>query len=61
MTGEVGEVEKILDESGPLSIWLTRVRIKRSAPVVFIDARAAHKVRSVWMNKSDKSDPVGSA
>ena len=58
---EVGDVEKIVHESGPLSIWLTRELVKRGAPVVCIDARAAHKVLSARMNKSDKSDAVGLA
>ena len=46
IAAEVGEVEKIVHELGPLSIWLTRELIKRSAPVVCIDALAAHKVLS---------------
>ena len=61
IAAEVGDVEKIVHESGPLSIWLTRELIKRGAPVVCIDARAAHKVLSARMNKSDKSDAVGLA
>ena len=61
ITTEVGDVEKIVHEAGPLSIWLTRELIKRGAPVVCIDARAAHKVLSARMNKSDKSDAVGLA
>ncbi len=56
-----GDVEKIVHESGPLSIWLTRELVKRGASVVCIDARAAHKVLSARMNKSDKSDAVGLA
>ncbi len=50
------QVEKIVHESGPLSIWLTRELAKRGAPVVCIDARAANKALSARMNKSDKSD-----
>ena len=61
VSAEVGDVEKIVHESGPLSIWLTRELIKRGAPVVCIDARAAHKVLSARMNKSDKSDAAGLA
>lgn len=49
-------VEKIVHESGPLSIWLTRTLAQRGAPVVCIDARAAHKALSARMNKSDRSD-----
>lgn len=49
-------VAKIVHESGPLSIWLTRELMKRGAPVVCIDARAAHKALSARMNKSDRSD-----
>ncbi len=54
--GEVGAVERIVHESGPLSIWLTRELTRRGAPVVCIDARAAHKALSARMNKSDRSD-----
>jgi len=52
----VGAVERIVHESGPLSIWLTRELAARGAPVVCIDARAAHKVLSARMNKSDRAD-----
>lgn len=51
-----GLVEKIVHESGPLSIWLTRELKDRGAPIVCIDARAAHKALSTRMNKSDRSD-----
>jgi transposase len=61
IAAEVDHVEKVVHESGPLSIWLTRELIKRQVPVVCIDARAAHKVLSARMNKSDKSDAVGLA
>lgn len=36
-------VERIVHESGPLSIWLSRELGSRGAPVVCIDASAAHK------------------
>ena len=52
----VGAVERIVHESGPLSIWLTRELAVRGAPVVCIDARAAHKALSARMNKSDRAD-----
>ena len=45
-----GEVEKIVHESGPLSIWLTRELKDRGAPIACIDARAAHKALSARMN-----------
>lgn len=61
IAAEADDVEKIVHESGPLSIWLTRELVKRGAPVVCIDARAAHTVLSARMNKSDKSDAVGLA
>jgi transposase len=48
--------ERIVHESGPLSIWLTRELAARGAPVVCIDARAAHKALSARMNKSDRAD-----
>ena len=52
----VDAVERIVHESGPLSIWLTRELASRGAPVVCIDARAAHKALSARMNKSDRAD-----
>ena len=55
----IGAVERIVHESGPLSIWLTRELAARGAPVVCIDARAAHKALSARMNKSDRSDAEG--
>lgn len=61
IAAEVGEVEKIVHVSGQLSIWPTRELFKRGAPVIRIDARAAHKVFSAWLNKSDDSDAVGLA
>ena len=52
----IGTVERIVHESGPLSIWLTRELARLGAPVVCIDARAAHKALSARMNKSDRAD-----
>jgi len=52
----VGAVERIVHESGPLSIWLTRELARLGAPIVCIDARAAHKALSARMNKSDRAD-----
>ncbi len=37
-------------------IWLTRDLARLGAPVVCIDARAAHKALSARMNKSDRAD-----
>ena len=51
-----GQFEKVVHESGPLSIWLTRELAKRGAPVVCIVARAAKKALSARMNKSDRTD-----
>ena len=48
--GRVGAVDRIVHESGPLSIWLTRELAGLGAPVVCIDARAAHKALSARMN-----------
>jgi transposase len=53
---KAGSVERIVHESGPLSIWLSRELARRDAPVVCIDARAANKALSARMNKSDRSD-----
>ncbi len=52
----IGAVDRIVHESGPLSIWLTRELTSLGAPVVCIDARAAHKALSARMNKSDRAD-----
>ena len=57
----IGTVARIVHESGPLSIWLTRELLVRGAPVVCIDARAAHKALSARMNKSDRADAEGLA
>jgi len=59
--GRIGAVERIVHESGPLSIWLTRELSARGAPAVCIDARAAHKALSARMNKSDRADAEGLA
>ncbi|MDJ0826175.1 MAG: IS110 family transposase [Rhodobacter sp.] len=56
ISDQADAVERIVHESGPLSIWLSRELGKRGAPVVCIDARAAHKALSARMNKSDRSD-----
>jgi len=55
IAAEVGDVEKVVHESGPLSIWLTRELIKRQVPMVCIDARAAHKVLSARMNVVERT------
>ena len=52
----IGAVERIVHESGPLSIWLTCELATRGAPVVCIDARTAHKALSARVNKSDRAD-----
>ena len=57
----IGAVERIVHETGPLSIWLTRELAARGAPVVCIDARAVHKALSARMNKSDRADAEGLA
>ena len=45
----VGAVERIVHESGPLSIWLTRELLRRGAPVVWIDARVRTRcLRHAW-------------
>ena len=54
-------IEKLVHETGPLSIWLTRELEKRGTPVICIDARAAHKALSARMNKSDRSDAAALA
>ena len=48
--------ERIVHESGQLSIWLQRGLVKLSLPVTCIDARRAHKALSAKLNKSDRAD-----
>ena len=53
--------ERIVHESGQLSIWLQRGLVKLSLPVTCIDARRAHKALSAKLNKSDRADAEGLA
>ena len=54
--GQVGAVARIMHESGPLSIRLTRELAARGAPVVCLDAGAAHQALSAGTSKSDRAD-----
>lgn len=53
--------ERIVHESGQISIWLQRQLEKLGLPAICIDARSAHKVLSAKLNKSDRSDAEGLA
>ncbi len=53
--------ERIVHESGQLSIWLQRGLEKLGLPVTCIDARRAHKALSAKLNKSDRADAEGLA
>jgi transposase len=53
--------ERIVHESGQLSIWLHRQLEKLDQPITCIDARLAHKALSAKLNKSDKADAEGLA
>lgn len=55
------EAARVVHESGPLSIWLTRELAKRDVPIICIDARVAHKALSARLNKSDHADAEGLA
>ena len=48
-------------ESGPTSVWLTHALTAEGLPVVCLDARHAHAVLSVQINKSDLGDARGLA
>jgi transposase len=48
-------------ESGPTSVWLTHALTAEGLPVVCLDARHAHAVLSVQINKSDRGDARGLA
>lgn len=53
--------ERIVHESGPLSIWLQRGLADLGLPAICIDARKAHKALSARVNKSDAADAEGLA
>ena len=53
--------DRIVHESGLLSIWLHRELEKRGLPIVCVDARIAHKALSARLNKSDSADAEGLA
>lgn len=53
--------DRIVHESGQLSIWLHRQLEKLGLPITCIDARLAHKALSAKLNKSDKADAEGLA
>lgn len=55
------EPERIVHESGQLSIWLQRSLAKLGLPAVCIDARIAQKALSAKLNKSDAADAEGLA
>jgi len=42
--------ERVVHESGILAIWLTRELGKRGVPIIYIDARLAHKALSGRIN-----------
>jgi len=53
--------DRIVHESGQLSIWLQRGMIDLGLPAICIDARKAHKSLSARLNKSDSADAEGLA
>jgi transposase len=53
--------DRIVHESGLLSIWLQRGFLRLGLPAVCIDARLAHKALSAKLNKSDRADAEGLA
>lgn len=50
------EPNRIVHESGQLSIWLQRGMVQLGLPAICIDARKAHKSLSARLNKSDGVD-----
>ena len=54
-------VERIGFETGAMSSWLWHEFRRVDLPVVCVDARHAHAVLSVRMNKSDENDARGLA
>ena len=55
------DAERVGVETGALSNWLLHELTRIGVPVVCIDARQAHAVLSVRMNKSDENDARGLA
>lgn len=53
--------QRIVHESGQLSIWLQRGMAEIGLPAICIDARKAHKSLSARLNKSDSADAEGLA
>jgi transposase len=53
--------QRLVHESGMLSIWLQRGLARIGLPAVCIDARKAHKSLSARVNKSDAADAEGLA
>jgi transposase len=53
--------DRIVHESGQLSIWLQRGLVRLGLPAECIDARLAHKALSARLNKSDRTDAEGLA
>lgn len=53
--------DRIVHESGQLSIWLQRGLVDLGLPAICIDARKAHKSLSARLNKSDSADAEGLA
>jgi transposase len=57
----VPHAERVGFETGAMSSWLWHELRRVDLPVVCIDARHAHAVLSVRMNKSDQNDARGLA
>lgn len=53
--------DRVVHESGQISIWLQRGLMRLGLPAECIDARMAHKVLSARLNKSDRADAEGLA
>ena len=53
--------ERIVHESGQLSIWLQRRLVRLGLPAICIDARQAYRALSARLNKSDTADAEGLA
>ena len=61
LTNRLLRPDRIVHESGQLSIWLQRGMIDLGLPAICIDARKAHKSLSARLNKSDSADAEGLA
>jgi transposase len=55
------DVERVVFETGPLSVWFYHELIRQGVPAICIDARHAKAALDMAPNKTDANDPDGLA